>query len=195
MIIGFSAKKGGGKDTISNMLFGMIEKRFGVGSVQIYSLASPLKSLCMALGASLTHVHGSLAQKDAPTDILWENMPYNDGRTGPISGRELMEHLGTDVLRKINHNIWLNYLSLSSLNYEFTIVNDVRFINEADFILQNNGLVYRLTRGEEGNHISNTNLDDYTKFTHIIDNKNSSLKDLEIFAKEVFLEVVGKYEY
>jgi hypothetical protein len=60
------------------------------------------------------------------------------------------------------------------------IIHDVRFIKEADEILKRGGILIRLNKeGISSNtHISETELDNYDKFTHVYNN-NGTLNDLE----------------
>ena len=127
---------------------------------------------------------------------------------GPIAKKELvcltprllLQLLGTECGRNIIHpNIWVNALfadypkRILKLQNATTIINnevnwiitDVRFPNEADAILERDGILIRLTRTTEvseevANHPSETALDNYKKFTFIIDNKGT---EEELYAK------------
>tara|TARA_R100001244_G_scaffold120565_1_gene90177 strand:- start:2776 stop:3039 length:264 start_codon:yes stop_codon:yes gene_type:complete len=69
---------------------------------------------------------------------------------------------------------------------ELAIVPDVRFPNEADAIKQAGGKVIRLTRSpHDDQHESETALDDYEGFDHVLDNANSSLDETNRALMEV----------
>ena len=104
-------------------------------------------------------------------------MVYDD-----ITRREFMTILGTDIARKVNPNIWINHMDKHIMNREGkpyliknTIIDDVRFINEADYIKNNGGILIRLV-GDPGSledglnseHISETELDNYP-FEYVLD--------------------------
>ena len=74
---------------------------------------------------------------------------------------------------------------------ELAIIADVRFPNEAKAIEDAGGKVVRLTRRvREDNHSSEVALDDYA-FTHYIDNKDTSIENLKVTAKEFYLSLKG----
>ena len=115
-----------------------------------------------------------------------------------LTPRLLLQYLGTEAGRDVIHpNIWCNalfadYKLLEQLpnndkalsdykpkySYPNWIITDVRFPNEADAILERDGILIRLTRTTEvseevANHPSETALDNYKKFTFTIDNKGT----------------------
>lgn len=110
---------------------------------------------------------------------------------------ETLQLVGTDLFRdNYDTDIWVKSFFNEELyeklnNGKIIIVPDVRFVNEADFILQEGGYLIRLEGDPMGvrenslrdlNHISETDLDDYTKFDKIIYNDK---KDIEILKKVV----------
>ena len=120
-----------------------------------------------------------------------------------LTPRKLLQLLGTEAGRQILHpNIWINALfadynpkfkgvEYDNLNkyYPNWIITDVRFPNEAQAIKDKSGILIRINRNnffydEDGkkcllinNHLSETALDDYKDFDHIIEN-NGSIEDL-----------------
>ena len=123
------------------------------------------------------------------------DIDYNTLSIKPVTltPRLLLQLFGTECGRQIIHpNIWVNALfadypkRILKLQNATTIINnevnwiitDVRFPNEADAILERNGILIRLTRTTEvseevANHPSETALDNYKKFTFTIDNKGT----------------------
>lgn len=116
-----------------------------------------------------------------------------------LTPRKILQLLGTDCGREIIHpNIWVNSLMADykpfnivedapyktagvrvTEGYPNWLVTDTRFPNEADSILNKNGILIRVNRGDgnTGNHPSETALDNYDKFTYVINN-NGSFEDL-----------------
>ncbi len=87
-------------------------------------------------------------------------------KTGAMTGRELMQVLGTDICRRMfSQYIWVNstFKAIERDNVDFAVIPDLRFPSELQGIKNAGGLVIRLTRntanGDE--HPSETALDDY----------------------------------
>ena len=114
------------------------------------------------------------------------------------SPRTLLQRLGTDCGRDIIHpNVWVNSLMAdykqeidvthfksfkgedSKMIYPNWIITDTRFPNEALAIDDKDGILIRVNRGDgdTGNHPSETALDNFAEWDHIIDN-NGTIEDL-----------------
>ncbi len=128
--------------------------------------------------------------------------PDNTNTYIPITVRQFLQELGTDVCRQIHPNTWVNALFVdykAELNdaynpnaepeYPNWIITDVRFPNEAEAIKERGGIVIRINRlnstSQDGHtyickhdrtHPSETALDDY-KFDYVVEN-NSTIEDL-----------------
>jgi hypothetical protein len=113
-------------------------------------------------------------------------------RSGPMTAREFMQYMGTDLMRKMYEPIWVN-ACIKKIQREqsiLAIVADVRFPNEANAIAQAGGTLLRLTRNIlDDNHESETALDDYP-FTNIIKNDNESIYELMTKVKSLYLNLV-----
>lgn len=135
--------------------------------------------------------------------------PYLGGDTRMLDGyntsvqkttpRLLLQLLGTDCGRYILHpNVWVNSLmseyedihELSTFGHEPLfpdwVITDVRFPNEADAILSKGGIVLRVNRPPvvvvpdfTVEHASETSLDNYQKFTALLDNSKTKKHLLE----------------
>ena len=172
--------------------------------VKVYSFADTLKNLAVHLfGLRPEQVYGSEADKNSSTQLLWENMPKALGsqilkvkaapdavrsfnwKSGPMTAREFMQFFGTEIMRKMYPNIWVDNTIKKILaeSSELAVIPDVRFPNEVEAILANGGQVIRLTRvHEEDDHASETCLDpgsfDQSKFTHVIENAEIGIDGL-----------------
>jgi len=72
--------------------------------------------------------------------------------------RALMQNYGTDVRRKDNRNYWTQQW-VKNLDIGKTVVDDVRFLNEAEAVKLGGGIIIRLTRSDietGGTHASET---------------------------------------
>lgn len=181
-LLGISGKKGSGKSTLAFLLAKELE------DVDIRPLAEPLKALCRdLLGVPAHLLTGDEAAKNTPTTIRQRDMPHwgpmqyrrmVDHMLGYDPGdrfltvREVMQQVGTEVVRKMKPTAWIDSLlrarDLSTAGW--MMVDDVRFPDEADAIRGAGGRVVRLARGagRGGTHASETALDDYPHFDLVV---------------------------
>jgi hypothetical protein len=175
--------------------------------VKSYAFAHPLKEMCINLfGIPRECLYGTDEQKNTVMEhLLWENMPgvlpifkdveYDEvygnlcaygleervvfHEPGPMTAREFMQFLGTEVMRKIYAPLWTNRC-LSLINDEesaLAIITDVRFDNEAEAILGAGGKVIKLTRGITGDgHDSEKGISPHL-ISNVLDNANLDLVD------------------
>lgn len=173
-------------------------------SIKNYSFAYILKKvICVdILGLKYEQCFGTDAQKNELTHLRWENMPGNVkveqneteslGRIyhtivpktyGPMSAREVMQYVGTEIFRKMYHDVWPKSCidQIIKEQSELAIITDVRFPNEVSAIKEVGGKVIRLTRDIYGDdaHESERALDkdryDWDNFDAIIDNHNMTI--------------------
>lgn len=126
------------------------------------------------------HEYGS---KEMQEELDRINLTYH--AAGSITAREFMQHFGTDVMRKMYSNIWVDNTIKKILaeGSELAVIPDVRFPNEVEAVLANGGEVIRLSRVyEEDGHQSETKLDpgnfDHSRFTHVIENADIGIDGL-----------------
>lgn len=147
MLIGFSGKKGSGKSYFADYLVN--NKLF----IKL-SFASPLKEI--------TKILFNLSDEDVKDPIKKEliNPKFN------ASPRELMQWLGTDIMReefnkKFNYSgsIWIDNVkdNVKTLldNNKDVVIDDVRFQNEVDMIHSLGGIVINL-RNDLDNTLTNS---------------------------------------
>jgi hypothetical protein len=108
------------------------------------------------------------------------NVTYH--KPGFMTGREVMEFVGTSVFRRIYSDVWVNATinQIKRDNTKLAIICDCRFPNEVDAIKQASGKVVRLTRDPFNSSFSSESaLDvdkyDWANFDFVIDNKNSDI--------------------
>tara|TARA_R110002110_G_scaffold198675_5_gene409143 strand:- start:29605 stop:30441 length:837 start_codon:yes stop_codon:yes gene_type:complete len=173
--------------------------------IQLYSMADLLKeNICInVLNLTRKQCYGTDEQKDTKTHLLWENMPGVmtkekftelglvtplDGivchEPGPMTGREVMQYVGTEMFRKMYGNVWVDSTirKIKQDNPTMAIVCDIRFPNEVEGVQQVGGKVLRLLRDPyqgEDQHASETALDDYPpeKFDWVVDNREQSIEE------------------
>ena len=190
MLLGLCGKARAGKDYVARYLsheFDFMRLTF----------ASPLKDLVKNLFR--------MSPEQLEDGVLKNTMDHRYG----ITPRELLQYLGTDVLRKMYPNIWTDYgmrqydewnRNLTMKKYTKGVVfSDVRFVNELDAIRAHGGYVIKIVRlNEDGslyidtpgatkNHASETSLDDLSdaSFDAIIMAGSGQLQLLKEQAKDI----------
>ena len=187
------------------------------------------------LGLRWEQCYGTDADKNSETHLMWENMPgviteqpdaedikiLVEGRLGPyyeklysgiiyhkpgpMTAREVMQFVGTEIFRKMYGNVWVN-ATLNKIKRDspgFAIIPDVRFPNEADSVVglsfmsdyPTNGSILRLLRDpNNGNdtHPSETSLDEYdsSRYLAIIDNKDMTIVQQNEAIHQVFIKLI-----
>lgn len=192
-------------------------------SVRLYSFADSLKQdICIKiLGLSWEQCYGTDEQKNSITHLKWENMPgvvspkFEDkyGNTayewnlyphepGPMTAREVMQFVGTELFRKMYADVWAN-ATINKIKEGAplaAIITDCRFPNEVEAVKGAGGKVMRFTRDPykgQDQHESEGALDpdkfDWKKFDWVVDNANMNLlEQMEAVYSE--LEKVGWVE-
>ncbi len=160
--------------------------------VKIYSFADPLKKdICMdILGLTHDQCYGSDKHKNSMTDLNW------DGKK--LTARDVMQIVGTDILRKMKPDVWTSAIIRKIQNESPTLalITDCRFPNEVDCIQQNEGIVIRLGRAiYESDHISETILDksnyDWDNFDYVVDNTELDIYKQSLRIEEILKEVLS----
>lgn len=192
--------------------------------VKVYSFADSLKQdVCMkVLGLTKEQCYGTDEQKNQLTHLFWENMPgvitepapeattkitgrlgkyYEKAASGlvyhapgPMTGREVMQFVGTEIFRKMYGDVWVD-ATIRKIKQDrplMAIITDVRFPNEVHGITclgfksdyPATGKILRLSRDifkGQDQHESETALDNFD-FTGscdylLLDNNNMSVDE------------------
>ena len=186
--------------------------------IRNFSFADILKrDVCInILGLEWEQCYGTDDQKMTKTHLKWEDMPgnvkagidYTDStnspyctlepkKTGPMTGRDVMQYVGTEIFRKMYGNVWSESTMRAIKNYSsaVSVITDCRFPNEVEAVHKYGGKVIRLTRNPfpEESHDSETALDqdnyDWEKFDLIIDNENMSINEQNDVLYQYLLEI------
>lgn len=157
-VILISGKAMSGKDTVSKI----IEKqlRYQGQRVLIAHYADLVKHICKSM-------FGWNGEKDE-------------------KGRTLLQYVGTDVVRSVDENYWVKYmtdmLAFFGDNWDYVLIPDCRFKNEISYLKECNiDFVHvRVNRGdyqnelseEQRNHQSEIDLDDIKPDFYVENNSN-----------------------
>lgn len=145
-VILLAGKKRTGKDTAAQHIQNLVgEGERRQSQVAIKSFADPLKKFCMdTLGLSRGQCYGTSLERESHSDIKWTdiNMSVAMQHTSKwkdkqdwdakLTARDVLQIVGTDVLRNFYQNIWARAAAISALDSPTPIVvfADTRFPNE-----------------------------------------------------------------
>lgn len=135
-VVGIAGRARSGKSTAAALLVEVVLPHLSpVEDAQIIGFADPLKAAATAM------LGGVNATSDAFKTT--EVMPG-------ITGRELLQVLGTEIVRQLDPDFWVILGMRRVRACEFTIFHDVRFPNEAIAIRKAGGFIVETTRTPAG---------------------------------------------
>jgi len=153
--------------------------------IRLYSFADLLKKdVCInILGLNYEQCYGTDEDKNSLTHLKWEDVPGKYDKIGFMTGREVLQIIGTDIFRKMYSNVWADALMrrIKADGTMLALISDIRFPNEVFAVQEMGGIVVRLTRDpcEADAHVSEKALDkenfDWEKFNLVIDNSKMDI--------------------
>lgn len=180
--IAVMGKANTGKNTLSKMLVKQLRYQIGAYQAAKYiAFADPIKQMIRQMFPNVPkkHLYGSSKYRS-------EIIPgaFKDGV--PLTIRQLLIDLGTEVGRKYMPTVWLDNFDarFEQVKYcKITVVTDVRFRNEFDHLRKKGFYMIRLYRNTEKpeiQHISETGQETIRdeEFDYVINN-DSSLTELK----------------
>jgi hypothetical protein len=189
---GLTGEMGSGKTTVSDYLV----KHYGFDEM---AFANPIKQIAIIMGFRHIDVYGT--QKDKM--LINPNMG--------ISGREFMQKFGTEGMREMMPAIlpnldlgyfgspWIKILDNQIKNrmeeglMNPVVISDVRFLNEADYLLNNHNCLIRIIRPSENRnceHKSESELSEIEASLTIVN--DGSLQDLYAKIDKLFGDTFDK---
>lgn len=165
-LILISGKAGHGKDTLAGFMREQMEKS---GKLVL-----------------ITH-YGDLLKYICRSYFDWDGQKDEHGR-------HLLQHVGTDIIRKQNPDYWVEYirgiLGMLGDEWDYVLIPDVRFPNEIEGMAAFRPYHIRIIRPgfsmlteEQQKHPSETALDDYPEHPWRVVMNNGTLQDLDMIAR------------
>lgn len=127
ILIGITGKAGSGKDSLANMLDTTFYNMRPLKQSSIKSFAKPLKTVAASLFNIPDHYFISRGLKET-------SLPEHNN----LSPRQILQKLGTSIRNEFGPNIFIKIMKSrieSPSRNSITIISDVRYQNEAEFIL------------------------------------------------------------
>lgn len=187
-ILAITGRKQSGKDTLGNFLLSNSTDLFGHGFiVRKFGFADPLKETVSTLfRVPLACMYGSDEDKNRLTEVCWGNLPHwNPLRPGifpapdtRLTVRELLQQFGTEIVRRMDGNAWVNALhrKIERAECNLAVIIDARFPNEVNAVKEWGGKVIRLTRNQdvpaehESERALNVDRFDWGRFDEVLHN-------------------------
>ena len=175
MIIAFAGRKQSGKTTSCEF----VQSLFANKETKIYNFADPLKQLCIDIfGLTYDQCYGTDENKNEIVDCCWS------GTDSKMTAREVLQYVGTDVFRAMQHNVWSSATIrlIQKEQPDVALIADCRFPNEVEAVKNAGGVVLKLNRNlYESTHASETALDDnnydQSNFDLVIANLEGSIEE------------------
>lgn len=172
-----SGKKFHGKDTVARMMINEMVERGYIGGARVQSFAKPLKEAAKSIFL-LSQDQCYHPQYKEVVDDRWGMTP-----------REIMQKLGTEVGRQIHQDVWVLNAIYNAKEYlaahhgHAVFIPDTRFPNEVRIPRERLGdqvCAIRVVRpglpaSEFDNHPSETSLDGFQDWDHVVLNDGNEM--------------------
>jgi len=201
IVISTSGKLGSGKDEFMKIIAETIKT-----PVELHSWADGVREITELLtGYQMTVVYPAGKPFFNEVRTYTQDQKNHYLKEWGITIGRMLQLVGTECMREgLNQDTWLIKLFGTRGKECFEAdhilaIPDTRFPNEADLVLEKDGYIFRMegdpmdirkNSKRDLNHISETALDDYEKFTEIVDN---SVPDLEVFKSKI-INIAEKYQ-
>jgi hypothetical protein len=172
------------KNTLTSLLW---ENMPGVTVVPLSPEKSEVRDMLWSLSEGYTEQKNGIFEVEGRLGHYYTKIHGVVHHTpGPMSAREVLQYVGTDIFRKMYSNVWVDALirQIKKEDSSYALICDVRFPNEVEGVQAAGGKVVRLTRNPSGNsdaHSSETALDkenfDWSKFDFVLDNADMSINE------------------
>jgi len=151
---------------------------------------------------NLTHeqLYGKL--KESPIEGLNRNTGSFLDHSVCWTPRELLQYIGTDVMRNIDPYCWINvvknFVDTNKNNYDNIILSDARFSNEVTWVLEHGGIHVHIQKTfrdkiNGSTHYSETSLPNIEESDNtFIINNDGSLDDLTIKLENIWRKQNGR---
>jgi hypothetical protein len=160
MIIGLSGYARSGKDTVAGMLMGL-------HGYERVAFADPIRELLYEMDPLVVHNYMDFRLQDIIDSKGWEA-----AKTEFPEVRRLLQDLGVGARKLFGDTFWI-YQALSDVApQDKVVVSDVRFKNEAQWIKEFGGQIWRINRpgiDAANEHVSENELSDW-EFDIVIEN-------------------------
>jgi len=135
-------------DTCNNSFFNGLNGQNMIWSVQEASFAKPLRQIIGILYDIPDEILYDDSMKNMLLDITWEEINIDNGKSGRMTYRELLQAMGTDLFREQwSNNIWaLIPFRKQYPENSLILITDARFENELRMSKKHGGINIHIIR-------------------------------------------------
>jgi hypothetical protein len=173
MIIGLSGYAQSGKDTVANIL---VEKH---GYTRV-AFADPIRKLLYEMDPLIPKGYGEGVINYRLQDLV-DSYGWDKAKVEFPEVRRLLQELGVGARKLFGDTFWINEALYHVAPDDKVVVSDVRFENEAQWIQEFKGQIWRVKRmgtSAVNDHVSESDLDGYPVDQIFLN--NGSVEDLEV---------------
>lgn len=141
-----AGRKGAGKDTFYLRAREVLGRDYRVVR---FAFIDPLKKFCKeVLGIDHEALYGPPEKRDLPTEFDWPRPnPYD--RTGKMTAREVLQFVGTDLLRhQFDRSLWVKATirTIQAAKFDVGVIADARYPEEVEAAKGIGAIAVRLLR-------------------------------------------------
>lgn len=173
MIIGLSGYAQSGKDTVANIL---VEK-YGYRRV---AFADPIRKLLYNMDPLISVGYSNSVINYRLQDLV-DAYGWDKAKVEYPEVRRLLQELGVGARKLFGDTFWINEALSDVAPQDKVVVSDVRFENEAQWIQEFKGQIWRIKRmgkGAVNDHVSESEMDGYPVNQIFIN--NGTVEDLDV---------------
>jgi hypothetical protein len=173
MIIGLSGYAQSGKDTVANIL---VEKH----GYRRIAFADPIRKLLYEMDPLIPKGYGEGVINYRLQDLV-DSYGWDKVKVEFPEVRRLLQELGVGARKLFGDTFWINEALYDVAPDDKVVVSDVRFENEAKWIQEFKGQIWRIKRlGTDAvnDHVSESEMDGYPVDQIFVN--NSTVEDLEV---------------
>lgn len=206
IVIAFIGKAGSGKTTAATLLRGFRPEKY-----RIINFATPLKEACrQVFHLSEKQLNGSLKdfQFLSPVKITGKHIDalstYFFGKKATtyfkkkfigrilFSPRDVLQFVGTDILRGRDGNIFLKFMEKEIDNKKIQLVADLRFKNEFDFFKKNKNIIFLPFFMNKSDIETKSDTSTHTSEKELLDLKHNSI---QLYNNGTIMELIRLMEF
>jgi hypothetical protein len=155
--------------------------------IRTICFADEVKEFCaLAYNMERDWLWGGEKERNYETPLTYsalaiKKLPKGAKKTDYITYREMIKYVAKKHKDLYGDDYWVDlaFEKINTCNSQRVVIADVRYPNQVQRILDRGGYVVRLTRKSDGDDdsVSETALDGYEGFSHVIDNQNMSIRE------------------
>jgi hypothetical protein len=173
MIIGLSGYAQSGKDTVANIL---VEKH----GYRRIAFADPIRKLLYEMDPLVSKGYGEGVINYRIQDLV-DSYGWDKVKVDFPEVRRLLQELGVGARKLFGDTFWINEALYDVASDDKVVVSDVRFENEARWIQDFKGQIWRVKRmgtNAVNEHVSESDLDGYPVDQIFVN--NGTIEDLDV---------------